>query len=272
MNPVIEERALALDEDHFRQVAKTYDHYRHFDIEPVHYLVRHVPGDLQAICELGTGTGRYLLPLVDAFARAGVVVREAFGVDASPEMLAMAKREAAKTYPRVKWLHATADRTGIPGHRLSLVTSFNAFHHFPVSETLRETARILRPGGRMGIYTRTREQEGDHIWGRYFPGYVEHSRVPTRKEMEDLSHRRPAFRLIDTRVFSYVRTTTFNWVCSQTWNKHYTTLAYYPEKEFESAFARFRSALRLMHADRGPIVYRSSYTLFLYQLEDSRAQ
>jgi ubiquinone/menaquinone biosynthesis C-methylase UbiE len=272
MNPAIEERAPALDEVYFRQVAETYDHYQHLDIEPVHYLVRNVPGELQAICELGTGTGRYLFPLVDAFARAGVVVREVFGVDASAEMLEMAKREAAKTYPRVKWLHGTADSTGIPDHRLSLVTSFNAFHHFPVHETLREIARILRPGGRMGIYTRTREQEGDHIWGRYFPGFLEHSRVPARQEMEDLSHRRPAFRLVDSRDFSYLRTTTFNWICRQTWNKHCSTFAYYSDKEFESAFARFRSTLRLMHADRGPIVYRSSYTLFLYQLEDSRAQ
>ena len=124
----------------------------------------------------------------------------------------------------------------------------------------------------MSIYIRTQEQERDHIWGRYFPGFLEQSRVPTRKEMEDLSHRRPAFRLIDTRVFSYVRTTTFNWVCRQTWNKHYSTFTHYTDKQFESAFASFRSTLRLMHADRGPVVYRSSNTLFLYQLEDARVQ
>lgn len=270
MNSLTAGDLLATDERHFRQFAEEYNRYRHFDMEPIHYLVDKVPGDLQAICELGTGTGRYLLPLVEAFSRAGVVVREAYGVDACPEMLEIARRESASSPVSIQWLQGTSSRTGLPDHRLSLVTSFNAFHHFPVSETLRETARILRPGGRLCLYIRTRSQEKEHIWGRYFPGFAERRPAPSRREMEDLSSRRPAFRLIDTKVFHYVRTTTFNWVCRQTWNKHYSTFAHYSDKEFESAFARFRTTLRMMHADRGPIVYRSSYTLFLYQLEDAR--
>jgi ubiquinone/menaquinone biosynthesis C-methylase UbiE len=272
MNPIPAESVPAIDEVHFRQIAADYNHYRHFDMEPVHYLVRNIPGDLQAICDLGTGTGRYLIPLVEAFSRAGVVVREAYGLDASAEMLEIARSGGAGSPVAVKWLQGTSANTGLPDHRLSLVTSFNAFHHFPISETLRETARILRPGGRMCLYIRTRSQEKEHIWGRYFPGFAERRPAPTRRQMEELSSRRPAFRLIDTKVFHYVRTTTFNWVCRQTWNKHYSTFAHYSDKEFESAFARFRTTLRMMRADRGPIVYRSSYTLFLYQLEDARLQ
>jgi ubiquinone/menaquinone biosynthesis C-methylase UbiE len=268
MNPIMADRALAerVNGGHFREVAGSYNHYRHLDIDPIHYLVRKVPGGHQAVCDLGTGTGRYLLSLVRAFNEAGVAVTAAYGVDTSPEMLAVAREEFSELPIRFQWLQGTADSTGILSNRLTLVTSFNSFHHFPVEETLREVARILKPGGLLGIYIRTRDQESEHIWGRYFPGFLKHTQVPTRAQMEELPRLQPALRLTGVRVFSYVRTTTFDWVCQQAWNKHYSTFAHYSDEEFESAFARFRATLRQMHADRGPILYRSSCNLFLYQL------
>jgi SAM-dependent methyltransferase len=253
---------------HFRKIAGSYDRYRTFDREPIDHLASVIPGPVQAICELGTGTGRYLIPLVTAFTKKGVVVKDAYGIDTSPEMLEMARGESEQLHLPIQWFRGTSDRTGIETDRLSLVTTFNAFHHFPVAETLRETARILKPGGWMGIHIRSLDQEREHIWGRYFPGFVSHSKVPTRRQMEDLPLTNPAFRLADVTVFSYKRRTTLDWVLEQARNKHYSTFEHYPDEEFTIAFEEFEQNLRTNFPDPQHVVYRSSYNLFLYQLGD----
>ena len=74
---------------------------------------------------------------------------------------------------------------------LDLVTAFNRVHHFDLGQFLTAVARVLQPGGQLFIYTRTPQQNGRTIWGRYFPGFTEHEQ---RLHSQPVPGRRRAYR------------------------------------------------------------------------------
>jgi SAM-dependent methyltransferase len=106
--------------------------------------VRALPG-LPArprVADLGAGTGLS----ARAFAAQGCRV---VGVEPNPDMLARALRAArgAAQTGEVAWVRAEAAATGLATASLDLVTAGQAFHWFEIAPTVREIARILRPGG-----------------------------------------------------------------------------------------------------------------------------
>jgi len=251
---------------HFDHLATEYDHYRTLDEAPISFLIQSVSGTEQSICELGSGTGRYLIPLVKAFQSSAVVVKEAYGIDISPRMLETAKQQMDGLKPSIKWALASADNTGLPTESMSLVTSFNSIHHLPIRETLAEAERILIPGGYFAIYIRVLDQESEHIWGRWFPGYLDYSQVPTREFMTNLGNYNRGFELLHAQDFTFERKTTFSRICEQTEHKYYSTLDRYPHKEFHNAYSEFLGNIRANYNDLDEITFHSSYSLFLYQL------
>jgi len=251
---------------HFRHIAKHYDRYRSLDEEPVRFIVESVPRDEQIICEIGCGTGRYLMALVRAFERAGVAVKGAHGVDVSTDMLDLGKLNGMQFPTPIRWTLARSDETGLPPGTISLVTSFNSFHHFPVDETLAEVRRILRPEGYFAIYVRVRDQESEHLWGRWFPGFLDHSVAPTRDLMAGLSRHNRSFELVCEQEFHYTRRASLSWICEQTENRHYSTLRDYDDAEFKSAYRKFVENLRKHYKDPDDITYESKCSLFLHQV------
>ena len=148
---------------HFRQVAHKYDYYRTLDEAPIHFLVETFPEHGTSICEIGSGTGRYLIPLVQGYQKRGTKVVHAYGVDTSASMLDEARQASESSGIEIECIEGTSNQTGIPSHSVTLVTTFNAFHHFPVRETMAEMERIVKPGAVIGIYIRTRQQEQNHV-------------------------------------------------------------------------------------------------------------
>ena len=69
-----------------------------------------------------------------------------------------AMREAAAPDPRVEWLAASAESTGLEEASVDLVTAFQAFHWFDHEKALREMVRILRPGGRAAVVYNERDE------------------------------------------------------------------------------------------------------------------
>lgn len=251
---------------HFDRLASKYDRYRILDREPIEFLVSHLKGKRAAICDLGTGTGRYLIALVQHLAQAGRDIRRAVGADPSHESLEIARRSAAQAKLPIAWLLATSDATGLTANSMSLITAFNSIHYFSVAETLGEIERIGSPGARLAIYTRLREQECLHPWGRWFPGYLDYSLAPSRKHAMELSRYHPGFRLELTKDFTFTRRVTLSWLCEQAENRHYSTLARYPQDRFEAAYATFVEKLKGAYPDPSAIEYSSSYSLFLYEV------
>ncbi|NQT74879.1 MAG: class I SAM-dependent methyltransferase [Chloroflexi bacterium] len=251
---------------HFDQLARKYDCYRMLDEAPVDYIIRAINRTDQSICDLGCGTGRYLIALIKAFQASGVVVKAAHGVDTSDGMLKTTKLEGDIHHPSINWVLASSDRTGLPSQSISLVTAFNSIHHLPIPETLAEVERILLPNGFFAIYTRLLEQESEHIWGQWFPRYSEYSQVPTREVMSNLFEHHEYIRLVSAQDFTFERKVSFTWICEQTENKYYSTLGRYPQQEFETAYSAFVENIKSNYEYLDKITYPSNYSIFLYQL------
>jgi ubiquinone/menaquinone biosynthesis C-methylase UbiE len=209
--------------------------------------------------------------LIEHLAANGGKVKRAYGVDISPNMLRIAEKCAKRMGMPISWIEASAYQTGLPSASISLVTAFNAIHHLPTRETLDEVARIARPKALFAVYTRLREQEAEQLWGRWFPGYLDHSINPVRDIMLKLSQQNEGFRLIDTRDFTFYRETTLAEVRELTENRFYSTLSRYSESEFGRAYARFIANLKSNFEDPKRIRYPSSYSVFLYEVCPSAA-
>jgi len=105
------------------------------------------PGDV--VADIGAGTGYFALPLARAIGPSGHL----FAVDAQQEMLSLLRQKLdSAPMPNIEPVHAEADRTSLPDHACSLVFLANIWHEFDDrGAVLRETMRILRPGGRIAI-------------------------------------------------------------------------------------------------------------------------
>jgi ubiquinone/menaquinone biosynthesis C-methylase UbiE len=105
------------------------------------------PGE--SVADIGAGTGYFTLPLARALGSAGKV----WAVDAQTEMLSLLKEKLVLAgLSNVELLHAEGDRTEIPDAACAVVFLANVWHEFEDRDAvLRESQRILSPGGRIAI-------------------------------------------------------------------------------------------------------------------------
>ena len=115
------------------------------------------PAALDALLE-GLGNPA-LLVAADVGAGTGISARAL--ADRGPRVFAVepnrAMREAAAPHPRVTWVDATAERTGLADAGVDVVLCAQSFHWFEPAATLAEFLRILRPGGRVGLLWNERD-------------------------------------------------------------------------------------------------------------------
>jgi SAM-dependent methyltransferase len=91
--------------------------------------------------DIGTGAGHTAARLAEARA-------EVIGLDPSPGMLDAARRRYGES-AGLRFVEAPGDATGLPGASFDVVTARHTLHHHADPRaTLREVARVLRPGGR----------------------------------------------------------------------------------------------------------------------------
>jgi demethylmenaquinone methyltransferase/2-methoxy-6-polyprenyl-1,4-benzoquinol methylase/phosphoethanolamine N-methyltransferase len=117
------------------------------------------PGE--AVLDVGCGTGDLTL---EAKARAGAS-GTVCALDAAPEMIAVARRKAARRRADVDFRVGLIEANGFPAQSFDVVLSSLMMHHLPDElklSGLKECRRVLKPGGRLVIVDFMRSSSTGH--------------------------------------------------------------------------------------------------------------
>ncbi|MDQ5821526.1 MAG: methyltransferase domain-containing protein [Actinomycetota bacterium] len=163
----------------FREVAPRYDELRPVDEswwEVFDALVRE--GDLRGrrVLDVGCGTGKF------AAALANRAVCRVWGVDASAEMLAIARADV----PDVRFKQAQAEQLPFKDGWFERAVLRMSLHLFDRPRALAESRRVLAPGGRVAIATPDPAQLGSSWFDPFFPtlAEVDRQRLPSQEALE----------------------------------------------------------------------------------------
>jgi ubiquinone/menaquinone biosynthesis C-methylase UbiE len=150
----------------FAEIAPRYDALRPLAagdrdrLEAMLSGVRLEPDDL--VVEVGCGTGRLTLPL-SAMTEARIL-----GVDSEARMLEVAA--AKDTRRRIEWLKATAYRLPLRDGEAALVLMAMLVHLLKQpGRAFKEAFRVIRPGGRLSVWTFTPEHVRGFYLNEFFP-------------------------------------------------------------------------------------------------------
>jgi ubiquinone/menaquinone biosynthesis C-methylase UbiE len=98
------------------------------------------------VLELGCGTGHLQLALATH-----PPVARAFGLDASPQMLAITRRRLVHDQKPLRLARGIAQALPFPGASLDAIVATFPTDYIVDHATLNEIRRVLRPGGRLAI-------------------------------------------------------------------------------------------------------------------------
>lgn len=106
-----------------------------------------LPENAHDVLDLGAGTGKLTTRLVER--GLGVVA-----VDPIPEMLEL----LSTSLPDTTALLGTAEEIPLPDDSVDAVLVAQAWHWFDPERAVKEVARVLRPGGRLGLVWNNRDE------------------------------------------------------------------------------------------------------------------
>jgi ubiquinone/menaquinone biosynthesis C-methylase UbiE len=145
--------------DYFKEVAEEWDELRqgYFTEEVREAAIARAGLTPEAVvADVGTGTGFMLAGLLP-------LVKKAYGFDASPEMLEVARRNLAGA-GNVELRVSEGDSLPLPDGSLDAAFANMYLHHTPdPAAAVAELARVVKPGGRLVL---TDLDSHDHEWMR----------------------------------------------------------------------------------------------------------
>lgn len=216
----------------FREVAPRYDELRPVDESWWEVLAALVDeGDLRGrrVLEVGCGTGKFAGALVE---RAACRV---WGIDASPEMLAVARAGV----PGVRFKQAAAEQLPFKDGWFERVVLRMTLHLLDRPLALAESRRVLGADGRIAIATPNPAQLGSSWFDPYFPTLadVDRARLPSRAALEQ---ELAAAGFVAPRITSIVQAKTITRAdaLAKLRAKAFSTFQLIPQEEYEAGLAR----------------------------------
>jgi SAM-dependent methyltransferase len=134
-----------------------------------------VPPGATEIVDLGAGTGKFTRSLVDLAANTGAHVT---AIEPDPKMLA----KLVAALPTVTGLAGTAEHLPLDDGSVDVVTVAQAWHWVDEALAVPEIARVLRPGGILGLVWNLRDERVD--WVRELGIAMKHSEAERMLENE----------------------------------------------------------------------------------------
>jgi SAM-dependent methyltransferase len=126
----------------FGAAATVYDRSRpSYPVDAVRWAL---PDGAQRVLDLGAGTGKLTSVLLD-------LGLDVVAVEPSPGMRALLPA-------RAQVLEGTAEQIPLPDGCVDAVLAAQAFHWFDLDRALPEIARVLRPGGTLGVLWNERDE------------------------------------------------------------------------------------------------------------------
>jgi SAM-dependent methyltransferase len=120
-----------------------------------------LPDGVRDVLDLGAGTGKLTTRLVER----GLAV---VAVDPIPEMLEV----LSNSLPNTPALLGTAEEIPLPDDSVDAVLVAQAWHWFDPARAVAEVARVLRPGGRLGLVWNARDERLG--WVKELGGIIGH--------------------------------------------------------------------------------------------------
>jgi ubiquinone/menaquinone biosynthesis C-methylase UbiE len=252
--------------DHFSRIAPKYRDLRINDPEPVSFIARELVNlpSIKAV-DVGCGAGRYDLLLCRYLGDKLHLTC----ADTNPNMLeALDEYLVEHSISNFTSMHSKAENLPFPKNTMDCVYTFNAIHHFNLREFLHESARILKSGGYLFIYTRLREQNMVNIWGRYFPKFHQkETRLYTLHTLAQSVATVPNLQIKSIKYFKYRRKSSLAQLVERARAHHYSTFSFYSLEELEEAIALFTQKIMNDFKDAYRIHWYDEYALFIIRKE-----
>ena len=259
--------ALDVMYNHFSGIAENYRNVRITDLAPIEFIAEKLRGlDMVEAADIGCGDGRYDLPL---FHHLDNKLRLAC-VDPNHVML-----EKLGPYMRengisnFRTINSSAESLPFPSGSLNCMLTFNAIHHFNQPAFLREGARVLKSGGYLFVYTRSREQNKRNIWGMHFPKFHQkETRHYDLKASMQVVETIPTIWVESMQFFKYERVATLDQLIDRVRTRHYSTFVLYSQAELEKAITGFVKNIKRRFKDTRRVVWVDEYILFTIRKDE----
>jgi ubiquinone/menaquinone biosynthesis C-methylase UbiE len=189
------------------------------------------------VVEVGCGTGRLTLPL------AAVSSARIMGVDAETKMLEVARAKDAAG--RVEWVKGSAYRLPVGDGEAALVMMVMVVHLLRQRvRAFSEARRVLRPGGRLSLWTFTPRHVEEFYLNAYFPSIalIDSPRFPPVKTLTaELG--RAGFGAVRAEVYEEPRRIDIAEVVDRVRGRYISTLSLLPPLEYRLGLQRLEEML-----------------------------